>query len=183
MGKRVLDDPRNRLVSEFARIISEVKPKYFVFENVKGLTVGKHKQLLDELIEHFTGYGYQTVAPYQVLNAAHFGVPQPSEPPGSTPAKAHLKFWAAANRHTIQTGRALLGDRFHLLRYDDLCADPQTHVRALSEFLERPLDRAQEQALIDKVAPITNGRYRLAAPGTFDSADKALVRSFGFSVS
>ena len=43
IGKRALDDPRDGLVCHFVRIVSELKPKYFVFENVRGLTVGEHK--------------------------------------------------------------------------------------------------------------------------------------------
>lgn len=41
IGQRVLDDPRNALVREFVRIVHELNASYFVFENVKGLTVGK----------------------------------------------------------------------------------------------------------------------------------------------
>lgn len=76
IGKRVLDDPRNQLVFHYVRIVKELKPKYCVFENVKGLTVGKHKQFLAELIEALGDAGYDVLLPYQVLNAADFGVPQ-----------------------------------------------------------------------------------------------------------
>jgi DNA (cytosine-5)-methyltransferase 1 len=76
MGKRALDDPRNRLLLEFVRLTAELKANYFVFENVKGLTVGRHRQLLDELIEAFQRRGYDALLPYRVLNAADFGVPQ-----------------------------------------------------------------------------------------------------------
>lgn len=76
MGKRALDDPRNRLLLEFVRLTTELSANYFVFENVKGLTVGRHRQLLDELIETFQQYGYEVLLPYRVLNAADFGVPQ-----------------------------------------------------------------------------------------------------------
>ncbi|MEL6461923.1 MAG: DNA cytosine methyltransferase, partial [Cyanobacteria bacterium J06621_15] len=48
MGKRALDDPRNSLVFHFLRLILELKPKYFVFENVPGLTVGEHRKFLLE---------------------------------------------------------------------------------------------------------------------------------------
>ncbi len=43
IGQRVLDDPRNRLVRDFVRIVSELGIRTFVFENVKGLTVGRHR--------------------------------------------------------------------------------------------------------------------------------------------
>jgi DNA (cytosine-5)-methyltransferase 1 len=76
MGKRALDDPRNRLVAEFARIVLELQPRYFVLENVAGLTVGNHRQFLDEVIDLFGATGYQILSPYRVLQAAEFGVPQ-----------------------------------------------------------------------------------------------------------
>jgi DNA (cytosine-5)-methyltransferase 1 len=76
MGKRALDDPRNNLIFHFLRLIIELKPKYFVFENVPGLTVGEHKKFLSEVIEEFEKNGYQVEVNYQVLNAANYGVPQ-----------------------------------------------------------------------------------------------------------
>lgn len=76
IGKRALEDPRNGLLLDFVRLTSELKANYFVFENVKGITVGRHKQLLEELIETFQRNGYNVVLPYRVLNAADFGVPQ-----------------------------------------------------------------------------------------------------------
>lgn len=76
IGKRALEDPRNRLVDDFARIVSELDASYFVFENVKGLTVGAHRQFLEEVIATFDSLGYNVVKPYEVLNAAEFGVPQ-----------------------------------------------------------------------------------------------------------
>ena len=67
---------RNNLVSEFVRIVSELKAKSFVFENVKGLTVGNYKKFLHELVSAFDAAGYTIHLPWQVLNAAHYGVPQ-----------------------------------------------------------------------------------------------------------
>lgn len=76
IGKRALDDSRNQLVYHFVRIVVELQPKYFVFENVKGLTLGKHRRFLQEVIEAFQEAGYVVEADYRVLNAADFGVPQ-----------------------------------------------------------------------------------------------------------
>jgi DNA (cytosine-5)-methyltransferase 1 len=76
MGKRALDDPRNQLVQHFVRLVSEIQPKYCLFENVKGLTLGKHVKFLDELITALQDIGYQVQSPYRVLNAVDFGVPQ-----------------------------------------------------------------------------------------------------------
>ncbi|WP_026101170.1 DNA cytosine methyltransferase [Synechococcus sp. PCC 7336] len=74
MGKRALDDPRNDLMRQFIRLVGELQPNYCVMENVRGLTLGKHRQLLDELVETLGENGY--AAQFELLNAAHFGVPQ-----------------------------------------------------------------------------------------------------------
>lgn len=79
MGKRALDDPRNSLLWHFHRLVGELRPKYFVMENVRGLTIGEHKQLLEKLIAAFHALGYQVNQNYQILNAAHYGVPQSRE--------------------------------------------------------------------------------------------------------
>ena len=76
IGKRVLDDERNSLVFHFLRLVLELKPKYFVMENVAGMGIGKSQQLLEELIQKFQENDYQVQLPYQVLNASNFGVPQ-----------------------------------------------------------------------------------------------------------
>jgi len=79
IGHRALDDPRNSLVREFVRIVDELRASYFVFENVKGLTIGEHKVLLEELIEEFGRLGYRTRLPWRVLDTADYGVPQHRE--------------------------------------------------------------------------------------------------------
>lgn len=76
IGKRAFDDPRNQLVLHYVRIVAELQPKCFVFENVKGLTLGKHVAFLNELIDALGNAGYDVTSPYKVLNAADFGVPQ-----------------------------------------------------------------------------------------------------------
>lgn len=76
IGQRALDDPRNSLVKDFVRIVRELGAEYFVFENVKGLTVGKHRKFLDEIIEEFESAGYEVVRDWKVLNACEYGVPQ-----------------------------------------------------------------------------------------------------------
>lgn len=74
-GKRNADDDRNNLVLDFVRVVLELQPRYFVFENVKGILSGYGKHILDEMISKFNYFGYE-VLPYKVLNAKDFGVPQ-----------------------------------------------------------------------------------------------------------
>jgi len=76
IGQRALDDPRNQLVKHFFRIVVEVQPSVFVLENVKGLTLGKHRAFLDEIVSEAAKAGYEVQLPWQVLNAREHGVPQ-----------------------------------------------------------------------------------------------------------
>jgi DNA (cytosine-5)-methyltransferase 1 len=78
IGKRALDDPRNALVGDFVRLVRELDARSFVFENVKGLTLGRHRKFLDELIMEFEQVGYDVVEA-KVLNAVSYGVPQNRE--------------------------------------------------------------------------------------------------------
>lgn len=79
IGQRVLDDPRNALVRDFLRLVAELDARHFVFENVKGLTLGQHRQFLDEFVTNADELGYDVQLPWKVLDAAHFGVPQHRE--------------------------------------------------------------------------------------------------------
>ena len=76
IGKRAFDDPRNHLLFEYHRLIDELKPGYFIFENVPGLSSGKHRSFLSHLVSEFDRIGYSVVQPIQILEAAAFGVPQ-----------------------------------------------------------------------------------------------------------
>ena len=76
MGKRNLKDDRNSLVFHFIRLVLDLKPKFFVMENVRGMTIGKHKEVLQNVIKTYKEHGYQVRENYRVLNAADYGVPQ-----------------------------------------------------------------------------------------------------------
>jgi DNA (cytosine-5)-methyltransferase 1 len=71
VGKRERDDPRNRLMREFVRIVSIVRPWGVLVENVIGL---KDMRFVDEVCRLFNKAGYG-VHPL-VLTAADYGVPQ-----------------------------------------------------------------------------------------------------------
>ncbi len=79
IGQRAIDDPRNSLVREFVRIVTDLNSRTFVFENVKGLGLGKHRVFLEELISEFMSSGYEVRTEVAVLNAGHYGTPQSRE--------------------------------------------------------------------------------------------------------
>lgn len=78
IGKRQFYDPRNCLISHFRRVVLELEPKYFVMENVPGLTQGIYRRLLKDIISEFAANGYRVLS-HKVLNAANYGVPQNRE--------------------------------------------------------------------------------------------------------
>jgi DNA (cytosine-5)-methyltransferase 1 len=79
IGHRALEDPRNGLVLEFVRLVAELGARSFLFENVKGLTIGRHKEFLREVVTAFDVAGYDVRMPWRVLDAAYYGVPQHRE--------------------------------------------------------------------------------------------------------
>lgn len=73
-GKRIIDDPRNKLFHELVEVVKRVRPKVVVGENVEGiLSMGKG-EVVKQIIEAFAESGYKM--DYKVLNAADYGVPQ-----------------------------------------------------------------------------------------------------------
>ncbi len=65
------DDPRNDLVREYLRLVTELLPRGLMFENVPGLANDPRYR---ELLQSIRDLGYHAVD--EVHNAADFGVPQ-----------------------------------------------------------------------------------------------------------
>lgn len=72
--KRHVDDERNVLYKQLIRIIEAKKPKFFLAENVKGLTNLAKGAVFQMILSDFRALGYQVDS--RILNAADFGVPQ-----------------------------------------------------------------------------------------------------------
>ncbi len=79
MGPRSTSDPRNALVKDFLRLVGELQPQYFVFENVKGLTGDRYKHIFNAILNDIASLNYRLINPWQVLNARDYGVPQSRE--------------------------------------------------------------------------------------------------------
>ena len=76
LGKRQMDDRAN-LFMQYKRILSIVRPKAFVFENVVGILSMDKGRLFKNIQAQFAELGYELK--YQVLDAVDFGVPQHRE--------------------------------------------------------------------------------------------------------
>lgn len=70
-------DPRGRLWHDTIKLTERIKPKGFIFENVKGLADPRNRENLDLILSEFDRLGYNLH--YRVLNAFDFGLPQSRE--------------------------------------------------------------------------------------------------------
>ena len=73
IGRR--DDERRGLVAEFARLIREVSPPYFVMENVPGILMSGAREIAEGFRRDMLRAGYDVDEPW-LLDAADYGVPQ-----------------------------------------------------------------------------------------------------------
>ena len=95
--RRGLNDPRGLALLEFIRIVKDIKPKIFVFENVPGLKSAPKKHisfydrasskkllskdqqygsLFQDILHEFNGISNRYKIHYKILNSADYGVPQ-----------------------------------------------------------------------------------------------------------
>ncbi len=73
--QRILDDPRNILYKQYLIFLQNIRPKFFIMENVKGMMKKK-----DEILQDFADYlGAEYQYDYSILRAQDYGVPQNRE--------------------------------------------------------------------------------------------------------
>jgi len=77
IGPRLKDDPRNLLFAHYLRLVAELRPRWIVFENVKGMKFHGGGKFFSQLCRELADLGYSITS--DVLNAADYGVPQRRE--------------------------------------------------------------------------------------------------------
>lgn len=70
-----LEDARGTLFYEYARIVKEVQPKVFIYENVRGMITHDHGNTWKTIKNIFKSLNYKITEP-QILNAVDYGIPQ-----------------------------------------------------------------------------------------------------------
>ena len=85
-GKQCERDPRNELIHQFVRVVSELTPKCFVFENVPAITEMSNGRVIQGMLDAFWDLGYSIYGidnnsafypdKYPVVDSSWFGVPQ-----------------------------------------------------------------------------------------------------------
>lgn len=188
MGRRAIDDPRNALLKEFVRLVLELQPRYFLMENVSGLTVGKHRQLLDEVIEMFQSGGYNVLLPPRVLQAADYGTPQSRKrlillgglPAVPLPTYPNPTVTARTIKGTLPNGASLplgvsvseaIGDLPDADGFDELLHDDKTNVD-LSSYGSTSPYAARLRGLVTDTTDFS--RPRPTSPETLTSSARTI---------
>jgi len=77
-GKKVVNDPRNRMFQQFLRVVQLTRPEWIMGENVAGLLTKKtddgESRVIDVIQAHFSEIGYPIV--FNVYDMSTVGVPQ-----------------------------------------------------------------------------------------------------------
>jgi DNA (cytosine-5)-methyltransferase 1 len=76
-GRRNPDDPRNKLVQHFLRVVRDFKPEFFVIENVQGFKTmtDNRGKLVMEIVKELSKESKYHIQPF-FLNSKDYGVPQ-----------------------------------------------------------------------------------------------------------
>jgi len=76
-GSREIGDQRNQLFREYCRLLTGLRPRAFVMENVSGMVKGDFKVIFAEILRTLKACGYRVKV--RLLNAMFYGVPQSRE--------------------------------------------------------------------------------------------------------
>ncbi|MFC2254145.1 DNA cytosine methyltransferase [Labrys portucalensis] len=70
IGRADPEDPRRQLLHHFFRIVGEVKPRFFLMENVRGLANRKNLPFLDSALQQIANH-YEIVGPVIIDGSEH----------------------------------------------------------------------------------------------------------------
>lgn len=73
-GLKDPDDPRNTLIGDYIRMVEELRPRFFLMENVEGLKNLHNGRIFERVLNRFNDTGYSIK--WKVLFAADYGLPQ-----------------------------------------------------------------------------------------------------------
>lgn len=75
IGNRILDDPRNELYEQYIRVLTTLRPRVFLMENVPNMLLMAKGRFKREVLEAFAAAGYSNCG-VRVVAASDYGVPQ-----------------------------------------------------------------------------------------------------------
>ena len=122
-GQRAGEDgERGNLIWQFYRVVSEARPKVFIYENVKGFLSINGGKSYQSFLDALRGLGYFCHA--EILNTKDYGIPQ--------------------NRERLYIVGFLDAQEYHAF-----CIAPKTGCKRLADFLDTSVD--EKYFLSDKM--------------------------------
>lgn len=96
---------------------------------------------------------------------------------------AQLDYWSKANEHAVNLAKEILKDRFYLLRFEDLCLNPNAVIENLLDFLkiELPESKIQDLSRLPKL-PSSSGRFKKADLTIFSEQQLEAVKKLGYQL-
>lgn len=176
-GARDHDDFRNRLVFAYLELVRDLRPAWFLFENVEGLLTSGNGEALESLAIRFGELGYSLRI--EKINFAGWGVPQSRKRVLIVGNRHRLHFRMPAPTHAF-TGRKHRGNGEHEAPGvgEALAGLPRQVARSISELISyaSPGPQSDYDAIMrngdDKVAQHAcvnferdSGRIALLGPG------------------
>ncbi len=73
-SRRGTNDERGRVFLEYARVLKDLQPLFFLAENVSGILHEKHGSAFKKILDKFNDAGY--IVNYKLLNTVNYTVPQ-----------------------------------------------------------------------------------------------------------
>lgn len=131
IGTRILDDPRNELYLQYVRILTTLKPRVFLMENVPNMLLLAKGRFKKEVLQAFAEAGYSNSG-VSVVAATDYGVPQLRKRAIffgvrdgldlEVEAQTFLEAALAEERQELQTVRQAIGDlpKRTAIHYEDL---------------------------------------------------------------
>jgi DNA (cytosine-5)-methyltransferase 1 len=197
IGKRQVDDPRNLLIYDFARLVRELQPDYFVVENVQGLFLGKALRIFNSFLLRVRRAGYSYVKPILLLDCSDLGIPQrrlrlfimgyKNHLPAPVYPKSSIPNNGSSN-HSKPTVWDALGDLPEVSEIEDLLhtdayigalGTPSEYVRNLRELPlyarndGRHIERNGISGCLRSVhTPVTVRRFAATEPGTYEPVSR-----------
>ena len=100
---------------------------------------------------------------------------------GEISESRQLRYWCAVQKRAIKIGATMDG-RFYLLNYDKLCAEPETEVAKLVDFLTLDVPKALFESSLKLIYATQASRFKGRDMGQFDRASVDYVASLGFTI-
>lgn len=164
LGKRFIDDPRNKLFKEYVRIVNDIKPKIFVMENVSGILSMENGKVLENIIKSFNNIGYKLE--YRLLNAAEYGVPQLRERTIFIGTRLNMSIKFPKKTHSLINEK---GYKKALTLWDAIGDLPQSDDLEFDNYDKGPLNSFQK-----KMRKNSNGLFNHKPPTHNEKAKKMM---------